>query len=324
MTTILPKLPFALLTVSAAWLGAGLALSGCGEEDLGGTSGQRVTLTTEAKLAPSAQAPFVNDLGWELSVQEAKLSLEALRYFAGAPIARLEPFHEETYATALASAGLSKSLTPQTLGLPGGAAAPRTTSAQALPGALRALLHTVQIPSAAAHPGHYVSGEALGEMLTPVVIDLLRPAALPPGAGVTGRYRSGWLQFAAPPAGSGLDNAVVRVIVHASQGGVSHELQLDAVLADLADGHSDPIIEGCPLNSTTPGADGAQVRGDGAIQLEIDLALWLDQLDPSPLTASPERVVVDPNQAEHQTLHRAFLRGIRQAGAYRFSYQEAP
>ncbi|MBX3184195.1 MAG: hypothetical protein KIT72_01620 [Polyangiaceae bacterium] len=321
MTSTLHKLPFALLTISAAWLGAGLALSGCGEDDLGGTSGQRVTLTTEAKLAPDSSAPFVNDLGWELSVQEAKLSLEALRYFAGAPIARLDPFPTETYATAPASAGLLTSLTPRVLGAP---IAPRTASPQALPGVIRSLLHAAQIPSAAAHPGHYVPGEALGEMLTRVVIDLMHPAALPPGTGVTGRYRSGWLQFATPPADSGLGDAVVRVVVRASQGGVSHELQLDATLTDLADGHGDPIIEGCPMSSAASGADGAEVRGDGAIQLEVDLALWLDQLDPSPLTASPERVTVDPNRAEHQTLHRAFRRGIRQAGAYRFSYRPAP
>jgi hypothetical protein len=53
------------------------------------------------------------------------------------------------------------------------------------------------ISSAWAHPGHYAPGEALGELLTPVEVDLLSASATPWGtaSAVTGEYGSLQLGF---------------------------------------------------------------------------------------------------------------------------------
>lgn len=58
--------------------------------------------------------------------------------------------------------------------------------------------HRALISSAYAHPGHYVPGEALGEVLTPVDVDLLAAAPTEWGTAdaVTGTYGSLQLGFA--------------------------------------------------------------------------------------------------------------------------------
>jgi hypothetical protein len=63
-------------------------------------------------------------------------------------------------------------------------------------------LYDVLVPSAYAHPGHYVAGNARGEMLTPTSLDLVSGGgALGTGAGTTGIVRSGTFSFQAPAQG---------------------------------------------------------------------------------------------------------------------------
>lgn len=58
---------------------------------------------------------------------------------------------------------------------------------------------TVLVPPAFAHPGHYVPGEALGELLRPVTVDLRSTTPTPWGeaSGLTGEQGSLQLTFAA-------------------------------------------------------------------------------------------------------------------------------
>jgi hypothetical protein len=177
------------------------------------------------------------------------------------------------------------------------------------------------IRSAWAHPGHYQAGDELGEMLEPEAVDLLAsPTELTLGEGVTGQYRSAWFTFHAPPTGSladELDGAVVLVSGEARGPERTLTFVASATQDQVLDTYGEPIVTGCPFE------DG-NVTGDGTITLIIDPVLWLDQVDfarvPETETEPDTVIVLDPAEAPHQ----AFVRGLRKAAAYSFSYQPNP
>ena len=86
-----------------------------------------------------------------------------------------------------------------------------------------ALLSVFALRSAHAHPGHYDSGDALGQMLEAYSIDLLAgESTFPEGSGVTGLYRSAEFSFAAPatgPLAEELGDGVALVAGSASKAG---------------------------------------------------------------------------------------------------------
>ena len=153
------------------------------------------------------------------------------------------------------------------------------------------------VGTAHAHPGHYQEGEALGDVLTPAVVDLLSDA--PPtleGNGVTGAYRSARVDIA--PGSEG--EASVVIAGTARRDGVDHpfagELRLDESVAGVAVGHR---------------VDGAR----GRFAMRVHLPTWLDRAEFDEVGPSG---ALEPNTQPHT----AWLRGVRNTSAYRFDFDE--
>jgi hypothetical protein len=127
-----------------------------------------------------------------------------------------------------------------------------------------------------AHPGHYVAGEALADITTRRVVDLLRPGgtALPQGNGVTGLAQSAYIELrTAEPAladAAGLHGGTLYVRGEATRDGRT-------VRFDCA-----PEL--------TLGVRGIPARGDmtasGRWDITIDIGAWIDRADFS-LVADP-------------------------------------
>lgn len=174
----------------------------------------------------------------------------------------------------------------------------------------------VGVRTARAHPGHYVQGTALGEMLVPFSVDLLAgPAEYPAGEGVTGQYRSASFSYRAPPEGplaEALDGHVAVV------GGVARRKEQEPryflALADLPDVESvapGGAIDGCVLEA-------GSVDGDGTITVTVRPSVWLKLVDFSELEpGQPEA----PARFEPGTQPQvAFSQGLAELSAYRFSF----
>ena len=169
------------------------------------------------------------------------------------------------------------------------------------------------IPVAQAHPGHYDSGEVLGELQGPVTLDLLAPEqTLGEGAGVTGLALS-----AVVTLGSlGGDDETLAVVLEgvASQGdtAIPFRATVERAAIDNPTSHL-PEIDGCPMEA-------ADIEGDGTMGLEVAVGVWLDNIDFSEVSV-PESglAVLEPDTPPHN----AFRRGIAKALGYRFEYSAA-
>jgi hypothetical protein len=152
-----------------------------------------------------------------------------------------------------------------------------------------------------AHPGHYVAGEALGEMLTPSAVDLLAPAtALPNGTGVSGSIRSARFTF-----GQGADGHAVYVEGEAHDATTTIPFRAVADLADVLDSYDEPKVEGCTFTA-------ADVRADGTVTVAIAPSIWFDQVD---------FTEVKSDLASSTIAFNGFTRGLRKGTAYLFSYR---
>lgn len=282
----------------ASWLALAGSQSGCGDETGQSTTGQRVTLHTRIELAEVAQTPFENGFGWQIQLKAVELSIGELRYFEGAAIGVLPGGASQRYARAVPSP-------------------PRSQA-----NLFSALL---QIPTAKAHPGHYVAGDELGEMLTPTSVDLLAtPARIADAKGVSGTYRSGWFTFGAPPTGpaaNALNGSVAHVMATVTREAVSFDIELSANKADVLDTNGAPTVEGCPFDDGS-GVGEEVISGNGTVVVTIDPSHWVDQLDLSRVTPPADGSVVQITEGDEvlAPLHNAFARGLRQAVAYSFSF----
>jgi len=166
-----------------------------------------------------------------------------------------------------------------------------------------------------AHPGHYVAGDVLGEMLEPRMVELVGGGArLADGAGITGEYLSASFRFGAPPVGEladELSDAVVRVRGTARGAELELDFEISATESEVLDTYGEPVVSGCPFTE-------GSVDRDGTVTLAIDAALWLDQVDFSRESevSTEGRTVLDPAGVPHE----AFVRGLVKAAAYAFSY----
>jgi hypothetical protein len=151
------------------------------------------------------------------------------------------------------------------------------------------------IPSAHAHPGHYVEGEALADLLTGRTVDLLgEPVLLGRADGVTGEYNS------------------VRV-------GLARADDLENHTAELAgtatkDGVTIPWRGTVDLEETVEGvAFGAEVAAsNGYVHLDIDLLEWVRRIDFALVTGG----AIEPGTQPHNAL----LRGVNNTSAFRFNW----
>ncbi|HEY8945897.1 MAG TPA: hypothetical protein VIM73_16625 [Polyangiaceae bacterium] len=171
------------------------------------------------------------------------------------------------------------------------------------------------VKTAHAHPGHYVAGGIVGEMLEPATVDLATgPALLARGQGVTGTALSALFSFESPPRGPlaeelAPDVVLVEGISISAEG--ARRFRARAAMADIADAQGEPFVAGCPFD------DGA-IDADGHVTLTIDPGIWFDQVDFSLLSQLAGDAAVELRPGE--TPHKAFVRGLKKAIAYSFSY----
>jgi len=168
-----------------------------------------------------------------------------------------------------------------------------------------------RIPSAEAHPGHYVPGNTKGEMLASTSVDLLAPgASLGSGEGVSGPFRSATFTFGAPPAGPLAGELGGNVIVlegTASKGAETRTFRAEVKADELLDAKKKPQIEGCPFTAV-------DVQGDGDVTVVIDADAWLDHVEFEllPKDQVPAKLT-DVTQSE-------LTRSVRGGDRYRFTF----
>jgi hypothetical protein len=178
----------------------------------------------------------------------------------------------------------------------------------------RSLQRWFHVRTAHAHPGHYEEGGTVGEMLVPASVDLaLGPTDLAPGPAISGTALSARFSFQSPPEGehaADLGTQVVIVEGVATQGSESRPFRASAGVEDVLEGGL-PAVVGCEL------ANGA-VQSDGVVTLDVRLSVWLDQVDFALVPASTDGSKVELSRDDNP--HKAFVRGLKKAAAYAFSY----
>lgn len=256
---------------SLAPLVAGLALEACGGDGAAGTSGTsgtRVTLHTQARPAKAPGAAFTNGVGWTVTLTKASVSVASLAYFDGEPIfSRAGPARR-------------RGLDP-----------------------FRGLLGT---RSAHAHPGHYVAGDALGQMTAPATIDLFAGTTrLADAAGVSGTYRSARITY-----GAGDHGVVVAVEGAAQSGAKSLRFTASAAIPDVLDSYGEPKLEGCAFTSV-------DVERDGTVTIALDPTVWLDQVDFADVKPTADG---SPSDLAGTIAFKGFTRGLKKGAGFELSY----
>lgn len=255
---------------SSALLLAGLALEACASEGASGTTGKRVTLHTQARPAKDPGATFTNGVGWTVTLTKASVSVASLDYFNGEPI----------FSQAAPSRRRGLGLDP-----------------------VRGWLG---IRSAHAHPGHYVAGDALGQMTTPATIDLFAGTTkLADASGVSGTFQSARLVYGADAGG-----AVVVTEGSAQSGTTTLKFKASAALADVLDSYGEPKLEGCAFAR-------ADVEADGTVTLAIDPTVWLDQVDFGDVKPTAD---ASPADLAGTIAFKGFVRGLKKGTGFGFSY----
>ena len=270
----------AALSVSG---GLTVIAEGCGGDTAAAdtTSGARVALHTRVDVDPASLGEFTTGFGWKVKLTKAAASLGALYYFDGAPaFVRRD--------------------------------APRAPAQGAL-----ARLFGVGV--AHAHPGHYLAGDALGEMLTPTSVDLFGGAQpLADAAGVTGDYRSARFVFGDHPVGPaasalGGHVAVAEGTATKADGSTKTPIHftVSADFADVAKSVVDGEVSGCDFTE-------AHVEGDGTVTLTLRPAIWFELVDfakVAPGSAAAPTVIPHGDVAQI-----GFALGLVQLTAYRFAF----
>lgn len=166
-----------------------------------------------------------------------------------------------------------------------------------------------------AHPGHYVAGEARGQMLAPTSIDLLKADTTYPNAeGTSGITRSATFSFSSPATGPFANDLGASVVVlegTATKAGASRIFRAEVGTADvLHDGQL--IVEGCPFEE-------ANVQSNGTVFVKIRLSTWLGQVEFDEVKPSTDGkpVLLDPSS----TAFNQLVRGVKVGAAYTFSYK---
>lgn len=171
------------------------------------------------------------------------------------------------------------------------------------------------IKHAYAHPGHYVPGDTLGEMLEATSFDLL--AGLTPladGEGITGVYRSTQFHWQAPPSGPAaaeLGANVVLIEGTAKKDALTKHFRLVGGMSDVLDPEALPQVDGCTFTEF-------DVQSDGKVTAKIWPSVWLDQAEfdevPDSTDGKPVDVPADDRAA------KAFVRGLKKGQAYTFEF----
>ena len=166
-----------------------------------------------------------------------------------------------------------------------------------------------------AHPGHYVPGNARGQVLDPWTVDLFAgPADLPSGDGITGLYRSGRVSFAAPSAGplaASLGSTVAAASGTAEKDGTLIHFRVSTDLATLSTRAPQGHVDGCVFEEI-------DVQAEGTVTLTIRPSVWFNLVDFSAVAPGTPEAPTAINPGENA--HLGFLTGLAQLSAYRFRF----
>lgn len=265
--------PPALVSVALLLSGAAASLAACDEDATNDTSQKRITLTVSASAPAEARTTFTNSYQWAITLSKAELAIGAVYFFDGEPI-----FSQR---------------------------APTRTP--------RERLANLFIGTAHAHPGHYIPGNAVGQMLTPSSLSLLGDGAtLGTGDGVTGLFRSARVTFpetVAGPEAPVLGDKIALFEGVARKGGKNVGFRLTAARSELLDADGEARVEGTTISPAT------SVAGDAKLTLVIDPRKFFDQseFDGLPEGETPVDLPKDSDAS------RNFVRGVKSGPAYVFT-----
>jgi hypothetical protein len=155
------------------------------------------------------------------------------------------------------------------------------------------------ISTAHAHPGHYIAGEALGEVLAPIEVDLATrvPRAWGTANAVTGSYGSAQLTYAVTG---------VRVTGTATKAGQTVKFDTGLFKPPAA-------LEGLKFDREMDSAP-------GTVRMSVDLGVMLSRIEFDKGNAMPGAsgvVVFDPVSPASN----GFDRGVEDTGSYQLSWQ---
>lgn len=173
------------------------------------------------------------------------------------------------------------------------------------------------IPAANAHPGHYVAGSALGQMLSPTSYDLFSGTqALPEGDGITGTYRSGRFTFGASPSGpaaAALGGHVAAAEGVATKTQKTVYFRVSADFSQIEKSVTAGQVEGCVL-------DEVAVPDTGTITLVVKPSIWFNLVDFADVAPGTEAAPTEI--AAGDSAQVGFALGLVQLTAYHFSYSK--
>ncbi len=250
-----------------------VALSACDEDATNETSQKRIALTVKATSPVEARSAFTNAYGWSITLDKAEIALGALYFFDGEPIFSFR--------------------------------APARSPRERLAGLF--------IGTAHAHPGHYIAGNAVGEMLKSSSANLLADeTTLGAGSGITGLFRSARILFPETVEESGatsLGGNIARFEGVARKDGKNVGFRLTAARSDLLDADGQARVEGTTISPAT------SVAGNVTLTLVIDPRKIFDQceFDGLPEGETPVDLHKESDAA------RNFLRGVKSGPAYVFT-----
>jgi hypothetical protein len=278
----------AKIAVLISWIALGCSSSSDGSS---GTTGRIISLKTKLDIKDDLTQPKTNALGWSVTISKAYLSIGALYYYSGDPVLSLGP--TPLYPARRAFAWLGELL----------------------------------VKSAYAHPGHYIEGAAMGQMLTPTTVDLLGGSIpLADGDGVSGLVNSARFTWQAPPSGalaSALEGHVVLTEGTASKDNVTIRFIAKADDTEVTDGDKKVEVAGCAFGAA-PGLVGVDMDGDGTVTLSLVPSVWFDQVDfgyVAPGTAgAPAPDLNGVIDIAGTLAWQGFVRGVKKGTAYEFSY----
>lgn len=268
-----------LTILSTLSIAFALSAFGCGTDASGesGTAGKIVSFATRGRGDPTART-FLSGQGWTITLTQAAVAVGGFYFFDGDP-AFVHRFPAKQPRERLAS--------------------------------------LLGVGIAYAHPGHYVAGNAMGEMSVPTSLDLLADTTdLPAGKGFTGRWNSGrWSMPTGAPSGSAaavLGSHIAFASGSAAKDGTTVYFTVTSDFANISENSSNGQIDGCVL-------EGGTVTGDGVITATVDMKVWFNLADFTGISegsADAPTVLAAVDQP-----YKAFSLGVEQLSAYRFSYE---
>lgn len=218
-------------------------------------------------------AEFVNDWDWSITLDSALLAIGPIYFFDGEPL-----LTRRRAPARFRLADLLRWLSP--------------------------------VGTAHAHPGHYVAGQALGQLLEQRVVDLLAatPTTLGTVEGVTGAYNSARIDLhpAAADNGEGLGAHTLLVSGQATRPG-------DEPVAFTGLLDSEQQIVGTPCLVDIDG-------GAGRMTLAVDFRIWFKRVQFETLAEPRDDGRYHFTDATDSQAYNALVRGVESTGAFSFGW----